>query len=133
MTIAAHTKAELEFLELMKTSLPNIIKARIDEQNQANLPEPSGWIVYGEERNHLYLDATDALGETTHALYTRPLPVYFMKVKEVLSRTGLKIDNLYKQIRMGYFPKPVKVTIQSSVWVSTEIDIWMAKKIAELR
>jgi prophage regulatory protein len=133
MTIAAHTKAELEFLELMKSSLPNIIKARIDEQNQANLPEPSGWIVYGEQCNHLYLDAKDALGETTHALYTRPLPVYFMKIKDVLARTGLKVDNLYLQIRLGNFPKPVKVTTQSSVWVSTEIDKWMTKKIAELR
>lgn len=50
--------------------------------------------------------------------------------KEVERRVGLSCTSIYAGIAAGTFPKPVKVG-KRSLWVETEIDQWIADRIAE--
>lgn len=50
--------------------------------------------------------------------------------KEVERRVGLGCTSIYAGIAAGTFPKPVKVG-KRSLWVETEIDQWIADRIAE--
>jgi len=49
---------------------------------------------------------------------------------EVERRVGLGCTSIYAGIAAGTFPKPVKVG-KRSLWVETEIDAWIAERIAE--
>ena len=48
---------------------------------------------------------------------------------EVVRITGLRPSTVYKQIREGRFPKPVKITSRTSAWTNTSIDEWIEEKL----
>ena len=50
--------------------------------------------------------------------------ISFLRIKTVLSQTGLARSTIYKLMSEGDFPQPVKITPKSSAWVSTEINDW---------
>lgn len=54
-----------------------------------------------------------------------------MRITEVERGTGLKRSTIYQLIQRGSFPKPVKLGPRVSVWVSSEIQAWIADRIAE--
>lgn len=58
-------------------------------------------------------------------------PIRFLKLPEVVRRTGLKPDSIYRGGRDGWFPKKVKVSVRSSAWVESEVAEFIAKRIAE--
>jgi prophage regulatory protein len=58
-----------------------------------------------------------------------PKPETFLRLPEVISRTGMCRATIYR--REG-FPKPVKIGT-SSMWVASEIDAWIAHAIATSR
>lgn len=49
---------------------------------------------------------------------------------EVKTRAGISASYLYQLIAEGAFPRPVKVR-SASRWVSSEVDAWIASRIAE--
>lgn len=49
---------------------------------------------------------------------------------EVERRVGLGCTSIYAGIAAGTFPRPVKIG-KRSLWVETEIDQWIADRIAE--
>lgn len=55
-------------------------------------------------------------------------PLRFVRIHEVLARTGLARPTVYKRIAAGDFPPPVKVG-SASVWVESELDAWMRSRI----
>src|SRR5690348_13945228 len=52
----------------------------------------------------------------------------FLNFKQVSDRIGLSRSPLYRRIREGTFPKPVKLGAMSR-WVESEIDAWMAAQV----
>ncbi len=50
---------------------------------------------------------------------------------EVIARTGRKKSAIYADIAAEKFPRPVAVGAKRRAWVSTEIDQWIAGRIAE--
>ncbi|WP_369942752.1 helix-turn-helix transcriptional regulator [Xanthomonas medicagonis] len=58
-------------------------------------------------------------------------PLRFLRIREVLARTGLPKSTLYDRIRVGSFPKPVPLGGTLSAWVESEVEDWMAARIAE--
>lgn len=58
-------------------------------------------------------------------------PLRFLRIREVLARTGLSKSTLYDRIRAGTFPKPVRLGGTLSAWVESEVEAWMATRIAE--
>jgi len=57
--------------------------------------------------------------DTTH--YDRML-----RLPEVETTSGLKRSTIYKKIKEGVFPPPVKLTERSSAWRESEIQEWIS-------
>lgn len=55
----------------------------------------------------------------------------FLRLSEVLTRTGMSRSTLYEQISAGAFPKPVKVSSRTNGWPETDYEAWAAERIAE--
>jgi len=54
----------------------------------------------------------------------------FIRLRQVLNRTGLTRSTLYAYIRDGRFPAPVPISERCVAWVEAEIDRWIADRIA---
>lgn len=55
----------------------------------------------------------------------------FIRLPDVLARTGLKRANLYLLMQRGGFPEPVKISSRSNGWVESEVEAWIEARIAE--
>lgn len=55
----------------------------------------------------------------------------FLRLGEVLNRTGLSRSTLYEQISADAFPRPVKISARSNGWPENDIEAWQAARIAE--
>ena len=56
-----------------------------------------------------------------------------MRLKNVLSVTGLKRSSLYAQVAVGKFPRPIKIGPRSAAWIESEIDAWIGEQIKQTR
>lgn len=55
----------------------------------------------------------------------------FLKRREVQRRTTMPRTTMDREIALGTFPKPVKLTSGRSVaWLRSDIDKWIADRIA---
>lgn len=52
-------------------------------------------------------------------------------MSETLARSGFSKAWIYKLIAQNRFPKPVKIGSRSIAFVESEIDAWIAARIAE--
>lgn len=50
--------------------------------------------------------------------------------KEVQSKTGLGASSIYAEMAKGLFPKPIQLSERRVAWVESEIDTWIAERIA---
>ena len=55
----------------------------------------------------------------------------FIRLPEVIKRTGYRLTSIYEKIAEGTFPAPIKLGPRAVAWVSEEIDKWMDARIAE--
>lgn len=54
-----------------------------------------------------------------------------MRLKEVMSSTGLGKTSIYKFISEGQFPKPISLGDRAVGWVESEVDEWIMDRIEE--
>lgn len=54
-----------------------------------------------------------------------------MRFEELTRRTGHSRSRLYREIKEGKFPKPVKVGPHAVAWLESEVDDWIAARVAE--
>jgi len=54
-----------------------------------------------------------------------------IRIKEVMSRTGLARSTVYKYISENNFPKPIKLGSRAVAWVESEIEGWINDVIHE--
>ena len=52
-----------------------------------------------------------------------------LKLKDVLSITGLGKTSLYKLINLSEFPKPISLGLRAVGWLESEIEAWIQDKI----
>lgn len=52
-----------------------------------------------------------------------------IRIKEVMSRTGLGKSTIYKYMKLGRFPQQIKLSARASVWVESEIEAWIRDHI----
>lgn len=55
----------------------------------------------------------------------------YLREPDVLKRVPFSKPTLYRQIKEGSFPAPVKVGTRAVAWLAHEIDAWEAKLISE--
>lgn len=55
-----------------------------------------------------------------------------LRLRDVIAKTGLGRDTIYRGAREGWFPKPIKLSERASGWFEDEIDDeFLAKRAAE--
>lgn len=54
----------------------------------------------------------------------------FLRLKEVIQRTGKSRSSIYAAVKIGKFPKPVRIGARSVAWDSSEIEAWQDSCIA---
>jgi len=64
------------------------------------------------------------------APFTPATGARFLRLPEVINQCGLSRSTLYDAIKQGRFPAPVPLGPKRVAWLSTEIDRWMADRIA---
>lgn len=53
---------------------------------------------------------------------------YFLRLPEVIRRTGYKKASIYNMVRKGEFPKSVKIGPRAVAWDSNEVEAWIEAK-----
>lgn len=56
-----------------------------------------------------------------------------IRISEVCTRTASSPSWVWRQVRAGLAPKPVKVSSGITAWVESEVDAWIAEMIAGAR
>ena len=59
--------------------------------------------------------------------------IRFLRMRDVMAVTGLSRPSVYRFIKKGDFPQPVKLGELTSAWIESEIQEWCKKKIAGSR
>lgn len=54
-----------------------------------------------------------------------------LRCPDVIARTGRTKSRIYADIAAGCFPKPVHIGRSAVAWVESEIEAWVAARIAE--
>ncbi|HDZ5447650.1 AlpA family transcriptional regulator [Pseudomonas aeruginosa] len=54
-----------------------------------------------------------------------------IRLKEVVSSTGLARSTIYKLMGSGEFPRPVPIVGRSVGWIESEIHEWIKGRIAQ--
>lgn len=54
----------------------------------------------------------------------------FLLFEEVLSYIRLSRATLYREMRRGAFPKPVRTSRNRIAWLKPEVDEWLAERAA---
>ena len=60
-------------------------------------------------------------------------PTRFVRLPEVVFRTGLSRSTLKVRMREGCFPRPVALGARAVGWIEAEVDEWIRERIAESR
>lgn len=60
-----------------------------------------------------------------------PSSTTFLRMREVLARTGLSRSELYRRMAVGAFPASVKIGQRACAWSSREVDAWIAATISK--
>ena len=71
-----------------------------------------------------------AKARTPDHIQSRPAPVRFLRLPDVMSRTGLGKDTIYRLMRAGKFPRAIKITANTAGWIEHEIDGYIAAVVA---
>ena len=53
----------------------------------------------------------------------------FLRLTDVMARTGLSRSSIYISIREGKFPANINLGARSVGWLESEIDAWMQDRI----
>jgi prophage regulatory protein len=56
-----------------------------------------------------------------------------LRLPTVKARTGLSRSTIYLRISEGRFPRPVSLGSRAVGWIETEINDWLAERIAASR
>ncbi len=53
-----------------------------------------------------------------------------LRLRDVMERTGLRRDSVYRLGKLGAFPRPVKLTAHASGWLESEVSGWIEARAA---
>jgi len=56
-------------------------------------------------------------------------PDRIVRLKTVLSRTGLSRSTIYRKIAEGTFPAQIKISVNGAGWRESDIDRWVANPV----
>lgn len=54
-----------------------------------------------------------------------------IRLRDVMTKTGLSRSYVYALAQKGQFPKPVKLSERSSAWIESEVQSWIDERIKQ--
>ncbi|MGN4956752.1 helix-turn-helix transcriptional regulator [Aeromonas sp. 23P] len=54
----------------------------------------------------------------------------FIRVREVIQKTGLSKSTIYDMMAQGHFPNTIPLGGRAVAFIEAEVDAWMAERIA---
>jgi len=60
-------------------------------------------------------------------------PTRFLRLPEVLDRTGLSRSTIYVRLDQDRFPRPVPLGARAVGWIESEVEEWIRERIEERR
>lgn len=57
----------------------------------------------------------------------------FLRLPEVIRRTGLGRSTIYLRVNNGTFPAPLKIGIRAIAWLESDVDSWLAATVKAAR
>ena len=61
----------------------------------------------------------------SRSLPDAPAVPRLLRLPEVMQRTGLKEHTLYRLMRQGMFPVPLKISRRNVAWRDTDVQVWL--------
>jgi len=56
-----------------------------------------------------------------------------LRLPEVQHRVGLRRSEIYRRVRLGAFPRPIRLGTNAVAWLESDLDAWVAQRVAEAR
>lgn len=53
----------------------------------------------------------------------------FLRLNQVIDRTGLGRDSIYRMAKKGTFPKPRRLSARASGWLESEVSDWVKSRV----
>ena len=53
----------------------------------------------------------------------------FLRLPQVIDRTGYRKTSIYERIQQGDFPRPVKLGPRAVGWLDSEVEEWMRSRL----
>jgi len=107
------TQNTINELQLVKRHIDGfksqLTKRDISEQTRANIPEQK-----------LSIEQTQIRDKQ---------PSDLIRIKEVMSMTGLSKSSIYTYKNKGAFPNPIHLSSRSVAWVRVDVEQWILDKI----
>ena len=107
------TQSTINELQLVKRHIDGfksqLTKRDISEQTRANIPEQK-----------LSMEQTQIREKQASDL---------IRIKEVMSMTGLSKSSIYTYKSKGEFPNPIQLSSRSVAWVRVDVEQWISDKI----
>ena len=60
-------------------------------------------------------------------------PTRFLRLPEVMARTGLSRATIYARMAEGRFPRQVRIGARAVGWIEAEVEAWIQERIARSR
>lgn len=57
------------------------------------------------------------------------MTIKILRIDQVTEQTGLSRSSIYKQIRLGLFPRAIKLTSRSSGWEEAAVQSWIEGRL----
>ncbi|GBF26612.1 hypothetical protein MnTg02_01653 [bacterium MnTg02] len=54
-----------------------------------------------------------------------------LRLKEVVSRVGLKRSSIYDLVKEGAFPAPISLSKRARGWLASEVQLWIEARTNE--
>lgn len=59
--------------------------------------------------------------------------VRLIRRKEVQAKTGLGASSIYAMMQQGTFPKAIHISERRVAWIESDVDKWIAERVATHR
>jgi len=66
---------------------------------------------------------------TPQNVQTERKQIKLIRIGEVSNLTTISKSHIYTLARQGKFPKPRKISVNTSVWLESEVIDWMQKRL----
>lgn len=57
-----------------------------------------------------------------------PQPPRILRIQQVTDTIGLSRASIYRLMKLGLFPKSIRIGIKAVGWLQSEIELWIAER-----